>query len=57
MAETDEEGDYYFEEVPAGIYTVKVLADTYAETTKESVEVLEGAELTEDFDLEAENQG
>jgi hypothetical protein len=57
MVETDEEGEYYFEEVPAGTYTIKVLADTYVEATKESVEVLDGAELTEDFDLESENQG
>jgi hypothetical protein len=53
MVESDEDGDYYFEEVPAGTYTLKVFADSYAEATKESVEILDAAEVTVDFDLEA----
>jgi hypothetical protein len=54
VVETDEDGDYYFESVPAGKYTIEVLADTYERTCKKDVEVLNEAELTEDFDLEPE---
>jgi hypothetical protein len=53
MVESDEDGDYYFENVPAGVYTIKVLADTYLETAKSSVKVVDEAEVAVDFKLEA----
>jgi hypothetical protein len=54
---TDEDGYYYFESVPAGIYTLKVKAATYLEETVTDVEILPNSEVTEDVALNSDVEG
>ncbi len=54
--QTDENGDYYFESVPAGIYTLKISAFSYITETVTEVEVLSGAEVTLDIALNSDEE-
>jgi hypothetical protein len=51
---TDEEGVYYFENVPAGTYTVKVEAATYLSQSVQNVEILPGSEANQDIALNSD---
>ena len=53
-ATTDEDGEYYFEKVPAGVYTLKVSAETYNDETITAVEVLAGVGITVDVGMNSE---
>lgn len=48
---TDEDGEYYFEKVPAGVYTMKVSAETYNDETVAKVEVIANAGITVDVGM------
>jgi hypothetical protein len=50
---TDEDGFYYFEDVPAGTYTLRIVLDTYKELLIEDVVIQAGDELTVDGSLDA----
>ena len=49
---SDEEGNYYFENVAAGTYTVNVTAETYLPVSKTSVEVNGSGETNVDFEMQ-----
>ncbi len=51
---TDEDGTYYFEQVPAGVYTLKVSAATYVSETIPNVEIVKDSEVTLDVALNSD---
>ena len=51
---SDEEGEYYFENVPAGTYKLKCTAYTYVTETITDVEVLDNANTDQDIDLNSD---
>lgn len=53
-ATTDEDGEFYFEKVPVGVYTLKVSAETYNDETITAVEVLAGVGITVDVGMNSE---
>jgi hypothetical protein len=51
---TDEDGEYYFEKVPAGVYAMKVSATTYKVENNANVEVISGTGIAVDFGMSSE---
>ena len=51
---TDEDGEFYFEKIPAGKYTIKVTAVTYLNEVVENVEILPDAEVTLNIGMSSE---
>ena len=49
---TDEDGAYYFESVPVGIYTLRVIAVTYLEKAVTDVEITKDSEVSQDVALD-----
>ncbi len=55
--QSDENGDYYFESVPVGTYTLKISAPTYLDTTLTDVEITKDSEVSQDVALEPDESG
>ncbi len=53
-ANTDDDGDFLFEQIPTGIYIIKVTAATYVPEVIENIEVLPDADVTLSIGMNSE---